>query len=152
MFAFGKAVRITVESADLPQSIRFAKECYPVLCFALEQMLTVYFHRGVLCQRHAKRKQLKPEDVKLGEALSNPEQTLKSLQDFQQQQKAAAEGSELLARAKKRKLVKANSAPKTPEPHSPRTPKVRAAEMPMEAVPPADVPVGLVPVADVPVA
>ena len=101
MLAFGKAVRITVESADLPQSIRFAKECYPVLCFALEQMLTVYFHRGVLCQRHAKRKQLKPEDVKLGEVLSNPEQTLKSLQDEQQQQKAAAEGSELLARAKK---------------------------------------------------
>ena len=113
-----------MRDGQLPQAYRFAKDAYPVLAFAIEHMLTVYYHRGLLCQRHAKRKQLKAEDVRLGELLGNPDLVLKSLQDCQETQIQEAKGSELLERKKRRRLVRESSAPKTPvrDNVAPRTP------------------------------
>ena len=103
-----------MRDCQLPQSFCFAKDAYPVLAFAIEHMLTVYYHRGLLCQRHAKRKQLKVEDVRLGELLGQPELVLKSLQDCQETEIQKAKASEGVERKKRRRLIRQSSAPKTP--------------------------------------
>ena len=109
----GEAVDIIMRDCHLPKSYRFAKNAYPVLAFAIAHMLTVYYHRGLLCQRHAKRKQLKLEDVRLGELLGQPDLVLKSLQDCQETEIQMSKVSEGVKRKKRRRLVRQSSAPKT---------------------------------------
>ena len=121
-FARDQAIAVTIEEAELPRTFRFDKDSQAVLAFAIEQMLTVYFHRGQLCAQHAKRKSLRCEDVQLGETLSNEELVLKSLQDQQHKQMQEAKAAELVARTKRRRLVCTSSAPKTPAAHAPSTP------------------------------
>ena len=48
-FARDQAIAATIEEAELPRTFRFDKDSQAVLAFAIEQMLTVYFHRAVVC-------------------------------------------------------------------------------------------------------
>jgi histone H3/H4 len=63
------------------ESIKFNKESQRLVGYALEQLLTLFFHRGQLAASHRKRKSVQACDLKLGQTLSDESAVLKSLQE-----------------------------------------------------------------------
>ena len=95
---------MTVKDCGLPDSIKFNKESQRLVGYAVEQLLTLFFHRGQLAASHRKRKSVQACDLKLGQTLPDESAVLKSLQETQEQMAAEAKHSETIARKCKRKV------------------------------------------------
>ena len=109
-----QAIKLSIVEADRPRHVKFGQDACDVLGFALETLLTLFFHRGKLAADHRKRKTLEPKDLRLGEMLSNEEKVVESLQNCQNADLNSARSAELVSRKKRKTDIFAARSPKTP--------------------------------------